>query len=138
MERSLVRINSLFFVVILINHLVLSTNARLISSMGSVEELEACPPTDDISTNLRVGGHPSEFNVENIGAYPLPAPGPINVPPSVEELEACPPTDDVSTNLRSGGPPSEFNVKREGAYPLPGPIIPTSVEELEACPPSDN
>ena len=108
MERSLVRISSLFLLVILINHIVLATNARLISSMGSVKELEACPPTD------KVGGASDEFTAEHVRAELVPV---HPLPPSVEELK----------------PSSEFSVEHVKVHPLP-----PSVKELEACPPTDD
>ncbi|KAK1395846.1 hypothetical protein POM88_005712 [Heracleum sosnowskyi] len=118
MDRSPVRIISLFLLAILINHIFLATNARVISSTSSVDELAACPPTDEISTTLIAGGPPA-------GGPPSEAGGPpAGGPP-----------------FKAGGPPSDFT----GVQTTSVSIDPTNVhdsgkptDEFAACPPTEN
>ncbi|KAK1390536.1 hypothetical protein POM88_018715 [Heracleum sosnowskyi] len=101
MDRSLVRISSLFLLVVLINHIVLATNARFISGTSNVDELAACPPTDDIPTTLVAEKSTADFTVEKARAEPDPGRGSVtsglweepSPSPFKDELAACPPTE---------------------------------------------
>lgn len=128
MERSLVRISSLFLLVILTNHIVLATNARVISSTSSVDELAACPPTDEISTSE---SNPVDLNNSQ------------DLSKNTDEIAACPPTDEISTTLIAGGPSSDF--PRVQTTSVSDTVDPNNVhdsgkitDEIAACPPTEN
>ncbi|WOH08465.1 hypothetical protein DCAR_0727906 [Daucus carota subsp. sativus] len=87
MDRSLVRISSLFLLVILINHIVLPTNARVISGTTSASELEACPPSDEIATSL-MGEEPApSFTEVEVTSKSNVVDSQVNT----DEIAACPP-----------------------------------------------
>ncbi|KAK1395847.1 hypothetical protein POM88_005710 [Heracleum sosnowskyi] len=127
MDRSPVRIISLFLLAILINHIFLATNARVISSTSSVDELAACPPTDEISTTLIAGGPPAGGPPSEAGGPPSEAGGP--------------PSEAGGPPFKAGGPPSDFT----GVQTASVSIDPTNVhdsgkptDEFAACPPTEN
>ena len=63
MDRSLVRISSLFLIVIVISHIVLATNARVISSLSFIDKLAVGTSTNKISTTL-MGEEPTPLRGE--------------------------------------------------------------------------
>lgn len=97
MDRSLLRISSIFLLVIIVNHIVLATNARVLSGTSNVDDLAGCPP-EDTQTTLVAEKPKTDFTVEKARQEPE---GSVtsglweepSASPTKDEIDACPPIE---------------------------------------------